>query len=134
MKFQIGWLILGGDAEGPDPGPKNADWHKANIVAVKQVPGKGKKFITIRTSDGVLDECDLTVRSITETRYKSLKLLCDLGGPYKVVCNHGVLNMYIIDRNINHSENDKEFPQKTDDESDYLNVATWTIKLLEAND
>ncbi len=134
MKFQIGWLTLGENAEGPDPGPRDATWHKANVVVVKQIPGKGKKFITERTSDITLDECDLVVRSITATRYSQLKLLCDMGGPYRVMCNHGVLNMYIVDRSINHSENDKEPPQKTDDDSDLLNVATWTIKLQEAYD
>jgi hypothetical protein len=134
VKFQIGWLTLGGDDNGPDPGPKNADWHKVNIVEVKQIPGKGKRFITQRTSDKVLDECTLTVRSVSNTRYMALKLLCEMGGPYRVVCNHGILNMYITDRSINHSENDKEAPLKTDDGSDYLNTATWTITLQEAND
>lgn len=134
MKFQIGWLTLGDNPDGPDPGPKNAVWHKINVVAVKQIPGKGKKFITIRTSDKTLDECDLTVRSITDNRYQDLKLLCDQGGPFQVVCNHGTLNMYIVDRSITHDEKDKEPPLKETETKDVLNVATWAIKLQEAND
>ena len=138
MIFQIGWLVMGDDDEDdPNPGPKNADWHKVNIVKVEQIPGKGKKFVTVRTSDGTLDECTLTVRSITYERYHELRRLCDYGGPYQVLCNHGTLWMYIVDRNINHSENDKEAPlvERMENGQEYdLNVATWTIQLLEAND
>jgi len=140
MIFQIGTLALGAEKDGPNPGPKNAAWHMVHIVAVKQIPGKGKKFITVRTSDkytpttGPLYECDLTVRSISDTRYKALKALCEDGGPFDVNCNHGILKMYIIDFSINHAENDKEPPLKIDDGTDSLNVATWTIKLQEAFD
>ena len=150
MYFQIGWLTLG-KAGDVDPGPKNADWHKVNVVVKEEIPGKGKKTVTIRTSDGTLDECTLTVRTVTDTRYKLLKLLCDQGGPFEVVCNHGTLWMYIIDRNINHTENDKEKPlvetdtsgessesvgsgNSSQDDRAKLNVSTWTIQLLEAND
>jgi hypothetical protein len=135
MYFQIGPVILGDDPDGPDPGVKNADWRKVNTVVVEKIPGKGKKDITIRTSDITLDECTLTVRSITNKQYVRLKLLCDLGGPYKVTCNHvGGLWMYIIDRQINHSENDKELPATETETDEKLNVATWTIQLQEAND
>lgn len=134
MKFQIGWLVLGDNPEGPDPGPKNAQWHRINVVEVKQIPGRGKKFITIRTSDGTLYECDLTVRSVTDDRYSDLKELCEQGGPFKVICNHGTLNMYIVDWTITHDENDKEPPLKEEETGDLLNVATWQIKLQEAND
>jgi len=143
MMFKIGHLTLGwypseaGKMDDPDPGPKDATWHKVNVVEVKQIPGKGKAFITVRTSHGTLWECDLVVRSITDKRYKELKLLCELCGPYSVLCNHGALKMYITDCSINHAENDKELPLRVDpgdDDSALLNVATWTIKLLEAND
>jgi len=146
MNFQIGDVILG-SPDGPDPGPKDATWHLAHVVEVKQIPGKGKKFITVRTSDayspttGPLWECDLTIRSITMKQYAILKTLCELGGPFMVKCNHGNLKMYIVDCSINHGENDKEFPLKVDPglygpgtDADYLNVATWTIKLQEAHD
>jgi hypothetical protein len=138
--FQIGTLALGADPDGPDPGPKDAKWHMAHVVEVKQIPGKGKKFITIRTSDkytpstGPLYECDLTVRSISDKRYKELKALCEDGGPFNVNCNHGILKMNIIDFSIDHGENDKEAPLKIDDGSDFMNVATWTIKLQEVFD
>ena len=134
MKFQIGWLTLGGEDDGPDPGPQSDEWKKTNIVEVKQIPGKGKRFITIRTSDKVLWVCTLTVRSISNTRYMALKLLCEMGGPYQVVCHHGMHKMYIADFEASHDENDKEAPLKIDDGSDFLNVATWTITLQEAND
>ena len=140
MIFQIGTLALGADPDGPDPGPKDAKWHMAHVVEVKQIPGKGKKFITIRTSDkytpltGPLYECDLTVRSISDKRYKELKALCEYGGPFNVNCNHGILKMNIIDFSIDHGENDKEAPLKIDDGSDFMNVATWTIKLQEVFD
>jgi hypothetical protein len=140
MIFKIGTLSLGENPDGPDPGPKNADWHMAHVVEVKPIPGKGKKFITVRTSDkhtpttGPLYECDLTVRSISDQRYKDLKILCEDGGPFEVSCNHGLLKMYIIDFSINHAENDKEPPLKIDDGTDSLNVATWTIKLQEVFD
>ena len=140
MIFKIGTLSLGENPDGPDPGPKNADWHMVHVVEVKQIPGKGKKFITVRTSDkythttGPLYECDLTVRSISDRRYKDLKILCEDGGPFDVNCNHGLLKMCIIDFSINHAENDKEPPLKTDDGADSLNVATWVIKLQEAFD
>jgi len=134
MKFQIGWLTLGGEDDSPDPGPKNDKWNKTNIVEVKQIPGKGKRFITIRTSDKVLWTCNLTVRSVSNTRYMALKLLCEMGGPYQVICHHGMYKMYITDFEASHDENDKEGPLKTDDGSDFLNVATWTITLQEAND
>jgi hypothetical protein len=134
MKFQIGWLTLGDNPDGPDPGPKNAVWHKVNAVVVKQIPGKGKKFITIRTSDKTLYECDLTVRSITDDRYQDLKLLCEQGGPFNTVSNHGTLNMYIVDWSITHDEKDKEPPLTETETGDLLNTATWVLKLQEAND
>ena len=133
MTFKIGTLVLGND-DGPNPGPKNAQWHRINVVEVKQVPGKEKKFITVRTSDVTLYECDLTVRSITDDRYHELKNLCEQGGPFEVVCNHGNLNMYIVDWTITHDENDKESPLKEESTGDDLNVATWQIRLQEAFD
>jgi hypothetical protein len=148
MIFWIGNLALGAPS-GPgilsdgskidasmgviDPGPKNAVWHKANIVEIKQIPGKGKTFKTVRTSDGVLWECDLTVRCITDTRFKDIKNKVDDGGPFEIKCNFGMLNMYLIDGTFTHDENDKEAPLKADN-GDFLNVGTWTLKLLEAND
>jgi hypothetical protein len=135
MQFQIGTMVLGDPSElEVNPGPKNAVWHRVNVVVVKQIPGKGKKFITIRTSDQTLWECDLTVRSVTDNRYQWLKILCELGGPFQVVSNHGRLNMYIVDSSITHGEQDKEPPLKETSTGDLLNVATWQIKLQEAND
>ena len=122
----------------PDPGPKNQQWHKVNVVKVEQIPGAGKEWVTIRTSDKTLWDCTLTIRSISKTRYTQLKMLCEMGGPYKVVSPNGVFWMYIVDFNINKDENDKEEPLK-----EYigeegvpipLNVATWTIRLQEEND
>jgi hypothetical protein len=42
--------------------------------------------------------------------------------------------MYILDRSIDHSENDKEPPLTETQTGETLNVATWTIGLLEAWD
>jgi hypothetical protein len=42
--------------------------------------------------------------------------------------------MYIVDCSITHDENDKEKPLKETSTGEDLNVATWSIKLLEAND
>jgi hypothetical protein len=135
MDFRIGDLILGSSSElEANPGPKNAVWHRVNVVVVKQIPGTGKKFITIRTSDVTLWECDLTVRSITDIRYLQLKDKCEQCGPFQVVCNHGRLNMYIVDCSITHDEKDKEPPLKETETGQYLNVATWQIKLQEARD
>lgn len=133
LGFKIGDLNLGEDPEGPDPGPKNAEWHLANSVEVKQIPGKEKRSITIRTSDRVLWECTLTVRSITDRRYIDLKHLVEDGGPFVVICNHGRLRMYIVDATITHDEKDKEKPLTTED-GEPLNVATWVLRLQEAND
>lgn len=133
MKFQIGSLILNDDPDGPDPGPKNAEWHLANSVEVKQIPGKDKKSITVRTSDRTLWECTLTVRSITDRRYMDLKHLVEDGGPFEVLCNHGHMRMYIVDATITHDEKDKEKPLKAENGAD-LNVATWVLRLQEAND
>lgn len=131
----VGALILGGNVDGPDPGPKNAVWHKVNVVVVKQIPGKGKKFITIRTSDKTLWECDLTVRSITNNRYLQLLSKCEDGGPFPITCNHcSDLPMYITDFSITHDEKDKEPPLKETDGGYTLNTATWQIKFQEAND
>ncbi|MFA5380155.1 MAG: hypothetical protein WC455_30620 [Dehalococcoidia bacterium] len=137
MIFQIGYLILGDDAEDEhNPGPKSARWTKTNVVVEKPIPGKGNKTITIRTSDMVLDHCELVVRSITNDRYKQLKILCDECGPFKVKCNHcpDGLNMYIVGRTIDHAENDKEPPLRETETNEMLNVATWTISLCEAWD
>ncbi len=134
MKFQIGDVVLGETPDGPDPGPKSSDWHKVNVVQVKQIPGKGKKFITVRTSDGVLWECDLVVRSISNQRYTALRNLVDDGGPFQVVSAHGKYEMYLIDGNAHKKDGEAEPPLKTDDEKDESNVAEWTLKLLEAND
>jgi hypothetical protein len=137
MVFQIGWMVLGDPSElEHNPGPKNAVWHMVNVVVVKEIPGKGQKYKTIRTSDKTLWECDLTVRSITDGRYRALKILCEQGGPFKVVSNHtpAGLNMYIVDCSITHDEKDKEPPLTETETGDILNVATWQIKLLEAND
>lgn len=148
MIFQIGWLVLTpqSDDEG-NPGPKNAEWHRVNVVNVEQIPGKGKKFVTVRTSDkntettGTLEECTLTVRSITDVRYQLLKMLCDDGGPFKVICSHGTFWMYITDRRVTQTESDKEPPIKEAIEGlsesnlgPESHHATWVITLLEAND
>jgi len=142
--FKIGWLPLTPlNDDSPDPGPKNAEWHRTNIVNVEQIPGKGKKFVTVRTSDkntpttGTLEECTLTIRSVTNTRYEQLLRLCDDGGPYKVFCAHGTYWMYIIDRRITHTESDKEPPLREELENGTRpesHHATWTIQLLEAYD
>lgn len=132
MRFSIGPFHFGGLDDEPDPGPKESIWHKVNVVQVEQIPGKGKRFKTIRTSDGTLWECDLTIRSITDIRYKELKFLVDDGGPFMVICYHGKLPMYIIDGTATHGDGDKEAPLK---ERGYDTiVATWQLKLLEAND
>lgn len=136
MDFQIGWLNLT-EGDGPDGGPKSAVWSKDTAtVIVEEIPGKGKKDVTVRTSDGKLDACALTVRSITRERYRQLKLLCDYGGPYKVICNHGSLWMYLTHREITHTDSDKEFPLREEgaDDRPELNVATWSINMQEAND
>jgi len=117
-----------------DPGPKSTDWHKANIVEVKQIPGKGKKFITIRTSDGVLWECDITVRSISQTRYVQFRNLVDDGGPFMIKSAHGNYKMYLIDGNVHKGEGEGELETGTDDGVDLENVGDWTLKFLEAND
>ena len=128
MIFQIGWLVLTPESDDEcDPGPKNAEWHRVNVVNVEQIPGKGKKFVT--------------VRSVTDVRYQKLKMLCDDGGPYKVWCNHGTYWMYITDRRVTHTEQDKELPLRegieglsTSNLRPLSNHATWVITLLEAND
>jgi len=65
-------------------------------------------------------------------------MLCEMGGPYKVICAHGTYWMYIVDFTINKDENDKESPlTEKVGEGDIplpLNVATWTIRLQEEND
>lgn len=147
MLFKIGWLELTPQSDDDmDPGPKNAEWHRATIVDVGEVPGKDKKFVTIRTTDintprtGTLEECTLTVKSITNERYQNLLRLCNHGGPYLVRCYHGTYYMYIIDRTVTHGESDKEPPLKELSESDTglieeeSNHATWVIKMIEAND
>ena len=147
MDFTIGgknlgaWSSSNGKTENPNPGPKSTSWHLAHVIEIKQIPGKGKKFITVRTSDkyikdstGTLWECDLVIRSITDDAYQFYKSLCEEGGPFEVKCNHGTLNMYIVDVSIQHDENDKEKPLTEIATGEYLNVATWTIKLQEAHD
>ena len=134
MKFQIGGVVLGDNPEGPNPGPKSSDWHKVNVVQVKQIPGKGKKFVTVRTSDGVLWECDLVVRSISDTRYNDLKALVDDGGPFETISAHGKYRMYVTEGHPHKKDGEGEPPLKTDDGKDFLNVAEWTLKLLEAYD
>jgi len=137
MIFKIGWLTLGDPSEEEvNPGPMNAVWHKVNVVVVKEIPGKDQKFKTIRTSDKTLWECDLTVRSITNKQYRQLKLLYEACGPFKVISNHSPdgLNMYLVDCSITHDENDKEPPLTETQTGETLNVATWQIKLQEAND
>jgi len=148
MIFQIGPLRLDPATDDEiNPGPKNAEWHRVNVVNVEQIPGKGKKFVTVRTSDkntpttGTLEECTLTVRSVTNIRYIRLLMLCDDGGPYKVVCAHGTYWMYITDRRVTHTEQDKEPPLREAIEGVSANNlgpeshhATWVITLLEAND
>jgi len=134
--FIIGGLELGKD-DDINPGPKNAEWHKTNIVKIEQIPGKGRKFVTVRTSDKTLEGCTLTIRSITNERYRQLLKICDQGGPFEVISNHGSMLMHIIDRTIRHSDQDKEPPLTEileNGEEVELNVATWTIQLLEAND
>ena len=142
MDFLIGGLPIGPWSEqDTNPGPKSTTWHLAHIVEIKQIPGKGKKFITVRTSDkyvkgstGTLWECDLVVRSITNDVYKYLRTLCEDGGPYEVKCSHGIFNMYIVDVSVQKDENDKELPLTETETGNQLNVATWTIKLQEAYD
>ncbi len=114
MDFVIGDLVLGSGSY--DPGPKNAEWKLVNNIEIKEIPGRGKKFITVRTSDkrtantGPLWECTLTVRSITDNRYQQLRAKCEDGGPFLVISNHGTLNMYIEEGDVTHGESDKEPP------------------------
>jgi hypothetical protein len=139
LKFQIGSVVLEETPQG-DPGPKSSEWHLVNIVQVKQIPGKGKKFITVRTSDryspatGVLWECDLVVRSISNTRYMLLKALVEDGGPFMTVSAHGNYRMYVTEGHPKKKDGEGEPPLRTDDDTDELNVAEWTLKLLEAYD
>ncbi|MHB8120468.1 MAG: hypothetical protein ACYDHX_17415 [Methanothrix sp.] len=142
MYFKIGTLYLGANQDGstlsdddPNPGPLSTNWHKVNIVEVKKIPGRGQEFKTIRTSDKTLWECTLVVRSITDERYQRLKLLCDLGGPFPTLSNHGLYPLYIIDGSVDKTDKDKEKPLKeTSGNKESLNVATWTLKLQEAKD
>ena len=52
----------------PDPGPKSQAWHKVNVVKVEEIPGAGKQWVTIRTSDKTLWDCNLIIRSVSNTR------------------------------------------------------------------
>ncbi len=137
MIWTIGPYSFGGAKDEPNPGPKQDVWRKSNIVEVKPIPGKGKKFITIRTSDsapnGPLWECTLTIRSITNTRYMQLKTLVDDGGPFIVICHHGMYKMYIIHGEMTHDENDKE-PPLQEVKGGFQHVGTWVLDLVEAND
>jgi len=136
--FWIGDLNLGPLNDGdPNPGPKGQEWHKVNVVVVEQIPGKDKKFVTVRTSDKTLWECTLTVKTVTDERYQRLKLLCQDGGPYKVISTHEEMTMYITDFRISMSDSDKEPPVREQLENGTKpssHHATWTIQLLEAND
>jgi hypothetical protein len=42
--------------------------------------------------------------------------------------------MYIVDCSITHDEKDKEPPLKETETGQYLNTATWVLKLQEAYD
>ena len=140
MLFEIGDVKLGDEPEGPNPGLLTADWHKSNIVEVMQIPGKGKKFITMQMSDksaittGTLWECDLVVRSVGEQRYIALKQLVEDVGPFAHRSYHGQFNVYVIDGKSHHKAGELEPPLRTDDGKDFGMVAEWTLKLLEAND
>jgi hypothetical protein len=143
MVFKIGWLNLN-DPTGIDRGPKSAEWNLEHVIEVKEIPGSGKKFKTVRTSDkysattGPLWTCDVVIRCVTNKRYKELKILCEDGGPFFVNSNHGGLPMYIVSCTVSHGENDKEptSHEYNDDGSDgpASNHATWTLKLREASD
>ena len=148
MIFQIGKLRLDPATDDEiNPGPKNVEWHRVSVVNVEQIPGKGKKWVTVRTSDvntdttGSLEECTLTIKSVTEIRYIRLHMLCDDGGPFKVRSSHGTFWMYITDRRVTQTESDKEPPIKEAIEGlsesnlgPESHHATWVITLLEAND
>lgn len=136
--FQIDGKSLGGYADEPNPGPKQRVWHKGNIVEIKQIPGKGKKFVTVRTSDkvpyGTLWELELTIRSVTTVRYEFLKGLIEDGGPFEIFDpGHGQYEMYCVDGQPTKKEGDSD-PPVTDDDGNELNVAEWVLKFVEAND
>jgi hypothetical protein len=143
MDFKIGWLDLN-DPTGFDHGPKSTEWNLEHVIEVEEIPGRGKKFKTVRTSDkytattGPLWICDVVIRCVTNLRYKQLVTLCEEGGPFQVVSSHKNLPMYIVSCSVSHGENDKEptLHEYNDDGSEgpESNHATWTLKLREAHD
>lgn len=145
--FQIDGKPLGGTADEPNPGPKQRVWHKSNIVEIKQIPGKGKRFVTVRTSDkssqttGTLWELELTIRSVTAARYEFLLKLIDDGGPFTILDPlHGQHEMYCIDGQSSKKEGDADPPIAEETNTilgmteQEMGVADWVLKFVEAND
>jgi len=127
--------------DGPDSKYKTAEWHKTNVVVVKQIPGKGKKFITIRTSDKTLWECTFVQRCISSERFDWCKDLVERGGPFEVTSAFGTYSMYCIDGAFKQDEGFPEPPMtihmlssEGGDMSYEAFIGTWTLKFLEEND
>lgn len=137
MKFILAGIDLMPSDLGPDINPISINWKKTNRVETKEIPGKGHKDVTQRTSDKTLWICTLSLRSHKDERYNFFKKITDECGPFMVQSPHGDMEMYVIDGDATNKPGEGMPPKKdyTPGGGQYtLYVADWQIVLKEKND
>lgn len=108
-------LILSPD--GTDDGPGGTYYsfsiHGAHDFLTKKIPGKGKRHVTMRTSDvqtantgPLYDKISMVIYSIlesaegsgsTQSQFKEIKTFCEMGGPYDAKWVYGDMTVCIED-------------------------------------
>jgi hypothetical protein len=88
---------------GPGGKYQSIQIHLANEMPIKKIPGKGKRYITMRTSDvktdtsgPLYDKISMTQITITQAQHEKCKELALIGGPYDVQWAYGPMKMYCI--------------------------------------
>ena len=106
-------------------------------IQIKQIPGKNKGDLTMRTSDvktastGPLYTGSMSVYCTTQTEFEKCKQFADLGGPYKIIHAFGDLKIYVSTAEFSQDSGFMEPGTSLNDDSFFC---TWTYNLIEYRD
>lgn len=86
------WDLAPNNNDGPGGTYSKLECPITHTIPIKAIPGKDKRFITMRTSDvyrqgstgPLYDDMTMTVFCVLEDQHKKCKEFAELGGPYTV--------------------------------------------------
>lgn len=116
-------------------------------IPIKKIPGKGKRHITMRTSDiktpstgPLLDSIEMVVYCVREEEHLKAQQLAYLGGPFHVTWPYdpAQTDLYCISANFSQefgfpAPPDMYHDNMTDEENGKAFYCKWTFKLIEYN-